>query len=209
MEDSFDGMLSQKVIFDYVAGPGPLDAYEIDILRSIVNNEQELFRGDVGNSSNENNSNIRRSDIAWLDMRVSEKYGQNDIVPKLSNTLDSINAANFSYDLLTFTVPQITKYKSSEKGFYNWHTDCSSVNSPICRKLSWIIQLSDPTEYEGGRIGMVFADGNQHYLDDANPKILEKGTIIVFPSFMPHTITPVTEGTRYSLVGWCEGPRFR
>ena len=31
------------------------------------------------------------------------------------------------------------------------------------------------------------------------------GTLIVFPSYLHHRVTPVTKGTRYSLVIWCLG----
>ena len=37
----------------------------------------------------------------------------------------------------------------------------------------------------------------------------EKGSIIVFPSFMPHCVTPVTKGVRTSLVMWCLGEPWK
>ena len=37
----------------------------------------------------------------------------------------------------------------------------------------------------------------------------EQGSIIVFPSFVYHQVTPVTRGMRHSLVGWIAGPTFR
>ena len=43
--------------------------------------------------------------------------------------------------------------------------------------------------------------------DDRVPK-LEEGSIIVFPSFLEHRVTPVTEGIRYSLVSWFVGPPY-
>jgi PKHD-type hydroxylase len=36
-------------------------------------------------------------------------------------------------------------------------------------------------------------------------KLREKGTILVFPSFVYHRVTEVTKGDRFSLVGWYEG----
>ena len=33
----------------------------------------------------------------------------------------------------------------------------------------------------------------------------EKGTMILFPSFVHHQVTPVIKGIRKSLVGWCNG----
>ena len=35
------------------------------------------------------------------------------------------------------------------------------------------------------------------------------GTIIVFPSYFTHRVKPVRRGTRYSLVAWFGGPKFK
>ena len=34
------------------------------------------------------------------------------------------------------------------------------------------------------------------------------GSVIVFPSSVEHRVSPVTKGTRYSLVTWFVGPPF-
>ena len=37
----------------------------------------------------------------------------------------------------------------------------------------------------------------------------EQGSIILFPSYRIHRISPVTRGTRYSMVIWCLGKPWR
>ena len=69
------------------------------------------------------------------------------------------------------------------------------------RKLSICIQLSDPEEYKGGEFQFKSLDSPTNYKT--------KGSILVFPSYNEHQITEITSGTRYSLVGWMEGPRWR
>jgi len=64
------------------------------------------------------------------------------------------------------------------------------------------MQLSDPDEYEGGDLQFMF---NQKIV--SAPR--EKGTIIVFPSFMMHRVTPITKGVRKSIAGWVAGPPYR
>jgi PKHD-type hydroxylase len=49
--------------------------------------------------------------------------------------------------------------------------------------------------------------GNKRY--HTCTEIRPRGSIIVFPSFIHHLVTPVTEGTRYSLVIWNLGKMFR
>ena len=76
----------------------------------------------------------------------------------------------------------------------------------VHRKLSMTIQLSDDNDYEGG--DFIF----QKNLIDIPPdskKLRAKGTILVFPSFLPHAVTPVTKGERKSLVVWADGPEWR
>ena len=36
-----------------------------------------------------------------------------------------------------------------------------------------------------------------------------RGTLVAFPSYVMHRVTPVTSGTRKSLVAWVAGPKFR
>jgi PKHD-type hydroxylase len=71
------------------------------------------------------------------------------------------------------------------------------------RKISIIIQLTDPSEYEGGEFEMDY-----QYEQPNKEDLKKKGTIIVFPSFIPHRVTELTKGTRKSLVAWVEGPKF-
>ena len=39
-------------------------------------------------------------------------------------------------------------------------------------------------------------------------ELKQRGTIVVFPSFVWHKVTPVKKGTRYSLVSWHLGHPF-
>jgi PKHD-type hydroxylase len=78
------------------------------------------------------------------------------------------------------------------------------------RKLSLTLNLNGSDEYEGGNLmfdmGKHNEDLNQFY---ECTEIREKGSLIVFPSYLHHCVTPVTKGTRYSLVLWCLGEAFR
>tara|TARA_R100001086_G_scaffold27723_2_gene12840 strand:- start:3662 stop:4207 length:546 start_codon:yes stop_codon:yes gene_type:complete len=93
-------------------------------------------------------------------------------------------------------INQIDLLKYSPGGKYEVHTDHFS-NSP--RHLSIIMNLND--EYEGG--DLIFTDQKDNVVKKLK---LGKGSIVFFPSnFMyPHGITPITEGTRYSVVAWLQ-----
>ena len=100
---------------------------------------------------------------------------------------------------------QFGEYKSG--GFYNWHTD-SSLNPAVpFRKLSITVNLSDPKDYKGGNFEMKSYNGQE--LKMPVGQLRKRGTVIIFPSFLSHRVTEVTEGTRYSLVQWYHGPEFK
>jgi PKHD-type hydroxylase len=85
-------------------------------------------------------------------------------------------------------------------GHYDWHADLGPGISN--RKISCVLQLSDPGEYEGGDLQMN-PGGNILTV----PKGL--GTLCFFPSFLLHRVTPLNGGVRKSLVNWFCGANFR
>lgn len=96
-----------------------------------------------------------------------------------------------------------TQFGMYSKGsFYNWHHDVNwQGESMYDRKLSIVVQLSDPSTYKGGDFEF------KHVQTPIN--FNTQGSILVFPSYLPHRVTEITEGVRYSLVNWMEGPRWR
>ena len=119
------------------------------------------------------------------------------------NMLMSANNAYFHYELDHFDSGiQSTIY--TEGDHYDWHTDwnwTNPMNPP--RKLSMTIQLSSGDEYEGGDFEIA------HDLERGDPNTKTLGTVICFPSFMPHKVHPVMQGLRKSLVVWFTGPRIK
>ena len=72
----------------------------------------------------------------------------------------------------------------------------------MTRKISASLQLSSPTDYNGGE--MLIKSNREAII---SPK--ELGTLIVFPSFLLHKVKPIISGQRESLVIWISGPPFR
>ena len=108
---------------------------------------------------------------------------------------------------------QITCYTKGD--YYTWHADQNPVpyksdnihlNNKI-RKLSLTLQLSDPTDYKGGNLEFIWLHHGKSVIDTL-PAMRTLGTIIVFPSFVTHRVTPITKGKRWSLVNWSLGPMF-
>lgn len=153
---------------------------------------KELHSADTFGGTNEE---WRRSKIAWM---TSEKEIQDIIAPFAFEAAKLLDVdINFHNDI------QYTEYHATDKGHYSWHNDVDwTTDKPTDRKLSLTVQLSDPSEYEGGTFEF-------SQVEQVPEEAKTKGTVLVFLSPLDHRVTPVTEGVRKSLVSWYEGPRWR
>ena len=145
-------------------------------------------------------SNYRICDIAWLESdEVESDFDW--VYATLANAISRVNNEHFQFDLTHLTTLQFTVYHASNHSNYQKHLDLGRQFPN--RKLSFSVQLSDDAEYVGG-------DLRFHYIKN-QPEVAprEKGKIIFFPSWVVHDVTPVTQGTRRSLVGWVNGPNFK
>lgn len=146
------------------------------------------------NNVNSNNS-YRDSEVTWI--QPSQEFEW--LYRRLTDVILDMNQKYFKFDIWGLTESlQFTKYVAPT-GKYDEHVDCGFGS--VIRKLSIVIQLSDENDYDGG---------NFEYIDCKDPEILprRKGTLLIFPSFSLHRVSPVTRGTRYSLVGWVSGKPF-
>jgi len=76
------------------------------------------------------------------------------------------------------------------------------------RKLSVTINLTNSENYEGGDLKFDLGPHNKDGRYKVSNEARERGSIVVFPSHVVHQVTPVTKGTRYSLVIWNVGWPF-
>ena len=141
----------------------------------------------------------RSAELSWLHPRDAGW-----VFERLQQAVAQLNERCFGFDLAGFHDPlQLTRYAADLHGHYDWHTDRGTfVNGNPPRKLTLAVQLSDADSYAGGDLELLY--GREPLRLDRAP-----GSLHVFPSFVLHRVTPVSRGTRLSLVGWIVGPRFR
>ena len=142
--------------------------------------------------------NVRKSKVAWLNQNSRTQF----LYDKMAYIARMLNGQFFDFDLYGFVEDfQYTVY-GPENDHYEWHMDKGASLSGAPRKLSLVLQLSDPSEYEGGDIEL---------MTSVNVTTLEKkkGIVHAFPSFVLHRVTPVTRGIRRTLVIWVSGPKFK
>jgi len=129
------------------------------------------------------------------------------IFEKIGAIVSAVNTHHFDYEIVGITHSlQLLHYRhkpnESTDGHYNWHIDSGPGHSAL-RKISLSVQLSNEGEYEGGELEL---------FDHGGPVIgtKEKGSVHLFPSYMPHKVHPIIRGERWALVIWVHGhKRFR
>jgi PKHD-type hydroxylase len=169
---------------------------DIEKIHSLSNNYESIR----GKTLSENLSEYhRKSDVIWIPYNENSKW----IYDKVTKAARNLNDEIYGFEIAGAQPFQYTIYNSEEEGEYDWHNDILSISKDTVRKLSVIILLSDNKDFYGGSF-LVCPDGGK-------PKQIpmKKGRMIVFPSWIPHCVTPVLEGVRISLVMWLYGKRFK
>tara|TARA_Y100001951_G_C11276521_1_gene262287 strand:+ start:369 stop:1010 length:642 start_codon:yes stop_codon:yes gene_type:complete len=175
--------------------------------------EEENSKHEIAPLTEKEKQNLfkkRNSHVAWL----KEQWIYELIHPYIH--LANYQAGwNFDWDWSEKA--QFTIYK--EKQFYGWHADSTpspsnNINESTTfgkiRKITCLIQLTNPLEYEGGCTQI---DPRQEDPDKKNKNIptvtKEQGSIICFPSFVWHRAQPITKGIRYSINMFNWGKPFK
>lgn len=152
--------------------------------------------GTTVGDNEEHVSDYRKSEICWIGDNEDTRW----IFEKMANLCKIANKNMWNFDIWGYQDGfQYTVYYG-DGGHYDWHADLGPGISN--RKISCVLQLSDPEEYDGGDLQMN-PGGNIITV----PKGL--GTLCFFPSFLLHRVTPLNSGVRKSLVNWFCGANFR
>ena len=149
----------------------------------------------------------RKSKIAW----ISEQWIY-DLINPYIHTANRNAGWNFQWDWNETS--QFTIYGKGD--YYGWHIDQTqplkdknkNFDGKI-RKLSLTLQLTDSSQYEGGNLQFRWLGKGAKIKTETVKKVKDLGTIIIFPSFMFHRVTPITKGIRQSLVNWSLGKPFK
>jgi PKHD-type hydroxylase len=141
-------------------------------------------------------SDYRKSEVSWIDENQDSAW----LYEKIANYAITANKEMWNFDIWGYQDQlQYTTYYGNG-GHYDWHVDLGPNMSN--RKLSVVLQLAEPNAYVGGDLeincgGPIFQVPRQ------------LGLLCFFPSFLLHRVTPLTSGTRTSLVTWLCGANLR
>lgn len=144
-----------------------------------------------------NTDKYRKSNIKWLPFDSKWEW----VIDKIMSQVTEANNTIWNFELKSIIDNiQYTEYEGNG-GHYDWHLDIGP-GSISHRKISIVVQLSDPEEYVGGDLEIM--TGSDH------TKIPRgKGNVIIFPSFLLHRVVPLVSGNRKSLVLWVGGGHYK
>jgi len=150
--------------------------------------------GSVEGRTDLGSRDYRVSDITWMEPAADNHW----LYHRLGLLFQYINES-YGFDLVGLGESlQYTSYGPGQ--FFDWHIDTGRGGASL-RKLSLSIQLSTPEEYGGGQLqfrGVVDMPG-----------ACGQGSLVAFPSYLPHSVSPVEHGLRRSLMAWAYGPTYR
>lgn len=140
---------------------------------------------------------MRDSTVSWLTLEQDTHW----LFDKIGQIVSQVNYDHFMLNIDGIESFQFTRYGLNQH--YDWHWDVSLHYAEFERKISVVMMLDDPEDYEGGEFELC-TNGNLNNVMVVKPK---KGEMIFFNSWMPHRCLPVTKGVRRTLVTWIMGKR--
>jgi PKHD-type hydroxylase len=185
--------------------PELFSAEECDLILDLARELPVEHAALEGHGGVDTDESLRSASIAWMPRDEASSW----IFERLAAVCDAANE-DYGFDLRGFDEDlQFTTY-DRPGAFYTWHQD--GLDAPVAtRKLSIVVQLSDPSHYEGADLELfqVVEDYDEAELEEFRRCTRRRGTAVVFPAFEYHRVTPLRSGTRHSLVCWVGGPPFR
>ena len=143
--------------------------------------------------------NLRHAELIWMDDVGDLSW----VMTRLIELVSHSNKHKFDFDVREFAESlQVAKYDAAKGGHFAWHSNIGHGLAAGKRKLTLVLQLSNPDTYDGGDLEI----RPSAQIQMANRA---QGSVSVFPSFALHQVTPIKRGIRRSLTVWAHGPAFR
>lgn len=144
------------------------------------------------------NPKIRKHTTADIEYNINTR----PLFESLRKLIESVNF--FHYNFVLWSMDDIQTCKFEKGDFFIMHNDRSILKDRSERKLTVIVGLSRTEDSKGGKVVVSPYASSKHKVD----VMLNKGDVLVFPSWVPYEIKPVEEGTANFLLTWVYGPKF-
>ena len=188
-------------ICDKIIKYGNEHKQKMAVTGNLSKRKKPLTQKEIKDLKKHRNSRVTFLNDWWIQRHIFPAIQEANIVAKWNLSITGHESMQF------------TKYNKGQ--FYDWHYDSwvDPYKNNTVRKLSVTVSLSDENDFEGGDLEFAIQDNNakkplKKILRTCH-EVRKKGSLVVFPSFLWHRVTPVIRGTRYSLVIWSTGEPYR
>jgi len=188
-------------ICDKIIKYGKEHKQKMAVTGNLSNRKKPLTQKEIKQLKKHRNSNITFLNDWWIQRHIFPAIKEANII------------TNWNLSITGHEAMQFTKYNKGQ--FYDWHYDSwvDPYKNNTVRKLSVTVCLSDENDFEGGDLEFALQDNNAKKplkkIYRICKEVRKKGSLVVFPSFLWHRVTPVIKGTRYSLVIWSTGEPYK
>ena len=200
--------LTQKKNFKFVVHKDDfLTEKRCDELMDMFN-KSEQYKATVagtykGSGSDVINENVRKvQEVRFSeDIVLSDGFNLNK---NLTMACEMANKLFFNFDTSN-QLSNIRMLRYEDTGKYDWHLDIGNEETSV-RKITAIVQLSGENDYEGGNFEFSMTDETGK---DTAVGSRKRGSLILFPSYLGHRVSPLTSGVRSSILTWMLGNAFK
>lgn len=120
----------------------------------------------------------------------------------LRKPVESVNFYHYNFVLWSMDVIQVCKFEKGD--MYVMHNDRSALKDRSERKFTVLASVTDNAQYKGGKIVLSPSGSSKHKVE----VMLNKGDMLILPSWVPYEIKPIEDGTAKFLLTWVYGPKF-
>ena len=185
----------------YMHLSGILDENMLHQVEEFVKDKESHDAIAMGSEYSTDGNKLRSTKLTWLTSKSFED-DLHSVYEYIADIVRSVNNDLWGYNIIGWEPLQYLTYLAEENGRFDWHIDIPARRMKgNQRKVSFMIGLSDVSEYEGGELQLRLG------VEDISIK-LNRGEIVIIPSFILHRVTTVTRGVRKVITGWGSGPNF-
>tara|TARA_R110000787_G_C13159972_1_gene419517 strand:- start:24 stop:581 length:558 start_codon:yes stop_codon:yes gene_type:complete len=180
-----------KYIYYYY--PKVLNLKKIKKLNKFILNNSESNEKDIPSKVV-----VKKVEVNVIGWSILKKC---DVLEDIEDLIDHTNTEAFNFNiqpLNKYDYVNYNTYTAKSKSEYDWHFDGEPFEKKYTLKLTVLINLSEK-KFKGG--DLYLWHGQNLHIKQFN----EPGSVIIFPSFLPHKVTPLTKGERKTLTIWKKG----
>lgn len=197
MEHTYcDDQMNDRISERHVLFPNLLTPEQCDQAIEMFNCYEPTAGGVGMNGTTYEYSRLRQCEVTYVGNNDHTKW-VHDICEAAMVEANKV----WNFDIRDFSQPmRMMDYRAGDH-FGSWHQD-HGPGKTCYRKLTIVVQLSDPDDYEGGMFEIAGGEVPEEYHQN-------RGAAIVFPTYYYHRVDPITSGRRRTIVHRAIGPHFR